>query len=109
MYKRSTKSGLTKVLIKKLVQQIRRYKEPEKIIIFGSRAANNFKITSDIDIAIFGKGWSDKDINIVKYTLDEVIKTPLKFDVVNFYSVKKHKLKKEILNKGRIIYEHNKN
>lgn len=104
MYKRGYVFGLSKILINKLVKEIRKYKKTEKIVIFGSRAAKNFKVTSDIDIAIFGKDWSDKDVNIVKYTLDEIIRTPLKLDIVNFYAIKKHKLKEEILNKGRIIY-----
>jgi hypothetical protein len=98
-------NNLTKALISQIIVQIRKYKEPEKIVVFGSRAKGDFKDTSDIDIAIFAKNWTDKDINILKHNLNEFIKTPLKFDLLNFYAVSKPKLKKEILNKGRIIYD----
>lgn len=96
--------GLDKALLDKIVGLITAYKIPEKIIIFGSRAGVNFSRTSDIDIAILGKEWTDKDINVVKNSLDEIIKTPLKFDVLDFYSITKSKLKKDILEKGRVIY-----
>jgi len=99
-----------KPLSKKLISQIVdlilvRGKEIEKIVIFGSRATGEFKNTSDIDIAIFGKNWTDTDINIVKHNLEEHIKTPLKFDVLNFYTTLKPTLKENILEEGRIIYE----
>ena len=92
-------------LLSQIVELILKYKKPEKIVIFGSRASDNFKNTSDIDIAIFGEDWTDKDINIVKYNLDEFIKTPLKFDLLNFYKIGKTKLKENILKEGRIIYD----
>ncbi len=97
--------GLNKNLLSQIVDLILKYKKPEKIVIFGSRASNNFKNTSDIDIAVFGKDWTDKDINIVKYNLDEFIETPLKFDLLNFYKIGKTKLKENILKEGRIIYD----
>ncbi len=85
------------------------FKKAEKIVLFGSRANGACRRSSDIDIAIFGKDWSDRDINLVKYTLDEMIKTPLKFDLLNFYQLNKKKLKQDILKKGRIIYVSGKN
>ena len=96
--------GLNKGLLDKIVELIVKYKKPERIIIFGSRAGNDFKAVSDIDIAILGKDWTDKDINIVKNTLDEFVKTPLKFDVLNFYNISKDKLKRDIMEKGRVVY-----
>ena len=96
---------MDKNLISSIVKAITEYKDPEKIVVFGSRATGNYKRTSDIDIAIWGKGWSDKDVNIVKHNLDEVVKTPLKIDVLNFYAVKKDKLKQNISKEGKIIYE----
>ena len=96
--------GLDNKILQEIVKTILDYKQPEKIVIFGSRSIGEFERTSDIDIAIFGKDWSDKDINLVKDRLNEFIKTPLKFDVVNFYAITKDKLKENILRKGRIIY-----
>ncbi|MBU0897497.1 MAG: nucleotidyltransferase domain-containing protein [Candidatus Omnitrophica bacterium] len=96
---------LDKRLSQQIVELIVNYKKPEKIVIFGSRAGDNFKETSDIDIAIFGRNWTDTDINIVKFNLDEYIKTPLKFDLLNFCNISKASLRENILNKGRVIYD----
>ena len=97
--------NLPKQVIEEIIKIITNYKEVEKIVIFGSRATNNSKNTSDIDVAIFAKNWTDKDLNIVKFNLDEYIKTPLKFDLLNFYEISKENLKRSILRDGRIIYE----
>ena len=97
--------GIDESLLPQILDLILKYKKPEKIVIFGSRASDNFEDTSDIDIAIFGKDWTDKDINMVKYNLDEFVKTPLKFDLLNFYKIGKTKLKENILKEGKIIYE----
>lgn len=101
--------ALNKVILDKIIKIILSHKSVEKIAIFGSRATNSFKETSDIDVTIFAKGWSDKDVNIVKDALEENIKTPLKFDIINFYSVTKDRIKKNILQNGRVIYESRKN
>ena len=97
--------GIDGNLLSKIVELILDYKKTEKIVIFGSRAGENFKRTSDIDIAIFGKNWEDRDINIMKFKLDENIKIALKFDVLNFYNISKESLKRNILNKGRVLYD----
>lgn len=68
--------SLSKEILSRIVELVLNYKKPEKIVIFGSRAADNFKDTSDIDIAIFGRDWSDKDISVIRFNLDENIKTP---------------------------------
>lgn len=47
--------GLNEELLSQIVKLILKYKRPEKIVVFGSRANDDFKDTSDIDIAIFGK------------------------------------------------------
>jgi len=97
--------GVDKEILGEIINLIVRYKKPEKIILFGSRANNDFKKTSDIDIAIFGREWTSRDIDTVRHNLDESIKTTLKFDVLNYYDITKGTLKKNILEKGKIIYE----
>lgn len=72
-------NGLDRQISAQIVKLILDYKKPEKIVIFGSRASNEYQAASDIDIAIFGRDWPDTDINIIKHTLDEYVKTPLKF------------------------------
>jgi predicted nucleotidyltransferase len=88
-----------------IVKLILKRRQPEKIVIFGSRANGSARQTSDIDIAIFDKECSDADVNLIKNDLEEYVKTPLKFDVLNFYTLTKESLKKAILEEGRVIYE----
>ena len=97
--------NLDKEIRNHIINVIIGYKKPEKIVIFGSRAADNYGRTSDIDIAIFGKDWLDRDINLIKHKLEEEVKTPLKFDVVNFYRLKKDSLRQNILEKGRLLWK----
>lgn len=97
--------GLDAEILKQIVALVLRYKKPERIVIFGSRAVNNFKKTSDIDIAIFAKDWTGKDINLVKNLLEERLKTALKIDIVNFYALTKEKLKANILKEGKVLYD----
>lgn len=101
--------SLEEKLSNQIVEVILKYKKPEKIIIFGSRARDDFEYVSDIDIAIFGKDWTDKDMNIAKDRLNEGINTPLKFDVIDFYSIVKETLRENILKDGLVIYESREN
>jgi predicted nucleotidyltransferase len=103
------KTPISKEVLEKIVELILKYKKPEKIVVFGSRATDNFKDTSDIDIAIFGKDWTDRDINLIRHILNQDIKTSLKFDVLNFYQIEKEKLKVNILKNGRTLYERREN
>ncbi len=98
-------NGVNIKTARQIIKLILAHKGLEKIVIFGSRANDSFKDNSDIDIAIFGKNWKDKDINIVKNSLEVFIKTPLKFDIVNFHNLKKPALKENILKEGRVLYE----
>ncbi len=96
--------GISKEVLDRIVYIITSQKEVEKIVIFGSRARGDFSRSSDIDIAIFARNWTYKDINLVKVALDEEIRTPLKFDVVHFYGLQKQELVDEILKEGIVIY-----
>ncbi len=75
---------------------------PNKIILFGSRARGNFRKNSDIDIAV------DIELNFrEKRKLKERI-----YDISGLYSVDlvfldsvDEKFKEKILEEGRILYE----
>lgn len=99
-------STLDEALIKKIVQAILQIKEPEKILLFGSRATGKFRKNSDIDIAIFAKDWDAKDVALTADALDENVATPLKFDVIDFYRTKNERIREKILKEGKAIYEH---
>ncbi|EKD27535.1 MAG: hypothetical protein ACD_79C00680G0004 [uncultured bacterium] len=102
-------TGLNTNIRNKIIELIISHKEVNKIVLFGSRANNTANKTSDIDIAIFSEKWSRKDINLVKNLLENEIKTPLKFDLLNFDTISKISLKKDIIKEGKILYESKKN
>ena len=97
--------GVDEAIMNQIVQLILSYKAVEKIVLFGSRASGQYRRTSDIDIAIFGKEWTDMDINLIKDRLEEEVRTPLTFDVVNFYRIAREELKQHIMQHGRSLYE----
>ena len=90
---------------RQIIDIILSHKCVEKIVIFGSRSCEEFKKTSDIDIAIWAKAWTGTDVNLVLDRLEENVNTPLRFDLVNYYDLTKEKLKTEINEKGNVIYE----
>jgi len=98
-------NGLTKELQKKIIEIILSYKRPDKIVLFGSRATGHFIEKSDIDIVVFARKWDDFDINELKFRFDEYLSTPLKTDIVNFYSLHNKRLKSNILKEGKVLYE----
>lgn len=99
------KYGLNREDRAQIISVILARKKAEKIVLFGSRARNIFGRTSDIDLAIVGKSWTDRDVNIVKNELEERIKTPLEFDIVNFYGIGKKSLKQNIAKEGITLYD----
>lgn len=98
-------NGLSEEVSRQIVEIIVNYKKPDRIVIFGSRVQDSFTRVSDIDIAIFSQDYSTRDINLLKDRLEEKVKIPLKFDVVNFHALEKKRLKDNILNKGKVIYD----
>lgn len=96
--------GLDKNLLEGIVRIITSHKKVDKIILYGSRAANGFKRASDIDLAIAGTRWMEDDTAIIKFHLEESLPTPLKFDVVLLNTVKKQGLVDDIWEEGVVIY-----
>lgn len=91
---------------KELVDELReiflKYRNIEKVLLFGSRARGDNNDRSDIDLCLFG------NINHSEYAeiymdIDE-INTHLSFDVLNFAELKKEELIKNILKEGIEIY-----
>lgn len=97
--------NLNQTLVAQIVDVVKIQKKVSKILLFGSRATNNAKRTSDIDLAVFGKDLADGDVNLIRNDLEEEVQTPLKFDVVHFDALHKESFKKEILKEGIVIYE----
>jgi predicted nucleotidyltransferase len=98
-----SKTGLTDQQLKFIIDTIQAFLKIEKCIIFGSRANGNFKNSSDIDIALFGK------LNLlegekIRYELDE-LPLPYKFDVQVYNEIKNQNLINHINRVGIVIYD----
>lgn len=88
------KFGIDNEKLKSIVDVIKKY-SLEKAVIFGSRARGDYKKTSDIDIAIYSKELSDKEINLLKNELDE-LDLIYKIDLLEYYRLSKNSLKEKI-------------
>lgn len=75
--------GLQQGLLDQILKLLSGCQEVEKLVLYESRARGNFTATSDIDLAIFAKGWHDRELNLLKHSLNEFVKTPLKIDKVD--------------------------
>jgi uncharacterized protein len=98
-----SKTGLTDQQLKFIIDTIQAFLKIEKCIIFGSRAKGNFKNSSDIDIALFGK------LNLlegekIRYELEE-LPFPYKVDVKVYNEIKNENLINHINRVGIVIYD----
>lgn len=98
------KIGINGTLFNRIILILSANRHIKKAVVFGSRARSFFKAASDIDLAIYSKFISSKEINIIKNTLEE-LPTALKFDLVYYDNINNRKLKKNIDKEGILIYE----
>ena len=91
--------GLSNNIIKKIkrVQEINN----KKMAIFGSRARENYKVYSDIDIAVLDKVTSSEKYKI----LDDFdkIESEYKFDIVFIQNINNEEFLNNIKKEGKII------
>ena len=92
-------TGIQAVVIEQIVELAKTY-DLNKVILFGSRARGDYKLTSDIDLAISGG-------DCTRFSLDvqETTSTLLFFDVVNLDGVVQSELLESIEKEGVFIYE----
>jgi predicted nucleotidyltransferase len=98
------KFGLTPKQYKLIEDTIVAFNEIDKVIIFGSRAVNNFKPSSDIDLAIVGNDINSTIVNRISSQLEE-LSLPFMFDVLDYNSILNHTLKTKIEKQGQIFFE----
>ncbi len=96
------KYGIEKDVYQEMINIFKGIEEIEEVILFGSRAKNTYKETSDIDLAI--KVIEDSKKLLLIRKLDE-IRCALKFDVLNIKYIKNEQLIYDIKNEGIKIYK----
>lgn len=98
------KFGLKENDIKYILKILENFPQIETALIFGSRAKGNYKLGSDIDIAIVGGDIDFDVIANVHYLLEEESPMPYMFDIVNYNKLENIKLKEHIDRVGITIY-----
>jgi predicted nucleotidyltransferase len=98
------KFGLTEKQYKLIEDAIISFDEIEKVIIFGSRAGDNFKPSSDIDLAIAGKSVSSRTVNRFSSHLEE-LPLPFMFDILDYNAISNNSLKTKIETQGKIFFD----
>lgn len=108
LYKENFKlkqGAIVKDLIKEakgIILESKYFPKINKIILFGSAAENKLTLLSDIDIAIDFKEISKTEA--VKFRLEMLRKVNKKVDI-QVYNILPDKIKKEIQEKGKLLYE----
>ena len=96
--------------IKKIVNKIKNYYHPEKVILFGSHAYGTPHIDSDIDLAIIKntkKRFQQRNVEArlllseSAFPIDILVFTPAEFSI----NQDKNPLIQEIATKGIVMYE----
>ena len=98
-----TKFGLSNKDLAYIIEVIRAYPEIKAVLLFGSRAKGNYKVFSDIDLAIKGDVLESVMLAI-KGRLDDEGPLPYKFDIVHYDSITNQNLKDHIDRIGIKIY-----
>ena len=95
------KFGIEDVIFEKIIELIRSERTIKKAILFGSRARGDYKINSDIDIAIVVDGETTAGF---KLDLDEAAGL-YKVDLVELEKLENETFKNKILKEGIVIFE----
>ena len=98
------KFGLPFETIEKINSVFKKHPEIEKVIIYGSRARENFRPGSDIDLTLKGKNLTYDIIPTVRAEIDD-LNTPYLFDISIFNLLKSPDLEEHIHRLGQVFYE----
>lgn len=95
--------GLPSKIEESILAILRRYKAIKKVVIFGSRANNSYKVGSDIDLAVWYDG--PKTVLTKLYSDFEESTIPYFFDIVDYTRITNAKLRHAIDQDGKIFYQ----
>lgn len=84
---------------------LKEYPEVLEAYIFGSRAKGNFKLGSDVDIAVKGNNISFRTISSINSKLNEETPLPYHFDILNYNSLTNLELLNHIDRMGKKFYD----
>ncbi len=104
MTTRAEEYGLNQDIVSSLRTILERKREVMEAIIFGSRAKGNYRLGSDIDLAVKGKKVNFETIIAIK---NEAEKLGLlyKIDIVDLAEISDHEVKEHIHRVGKVFWK----
>ena len=100
------KFGLDEETLNTIEDAVKPYPEIEEVVIYGSRALGNFKLASDIDLALKGKHLTSRATDALRAFLNDAApRFPYKVDVLNYHDISNSALKKHIDEFGKLLYK----
>lgn len=96
-----SKFGLKAEVIEQMNNVFSRFKNIEKVLIYGSRAKGNFRYNSDIDLSLLG-AISYNDLLKIEMQLDDLL-LPYKIDLSVFEKIENEDLKEYIRRVGKVF------
>lgn len=96
--------GINDSDLKYIIDLLEKHPEIREGVIFGSRALGNYKVGSDVDIALKGENIGDivSDISAI---LNEQSPLPYFFDIVDYHALTNTQLSDHIDTVGKIFYK----
>ena len=88
-----------------IIETSKKFFNPQKIILFGSRMRNDNIERSDYDFAFDAPDVSPDEWLLFKEIVEETAPTLLRIDLVLLSDTINESLKKRIFEEGRVIYE----
>mgnify|MGYP000084673111 FL=1 len=97
-------TGLKDQQVENIQKVFSKYDHVDEVLIYGSRALGNYKIASDIDLALKGETLDSTDEMKITFDLDDLM-LPYKFDITIYDQVKNKELRNHIDKFGKMIYK----
>ncbi|MCK4623187.1 MAG: nucleotidyltransferase domain-containing protein [Desulfuromonadales bacterium] len=90
------KFGLPEKSYQALLAAIKSFAEIESAEVFGSRAVDNYKSGSDVDIVLKGGKVTPYTVFALSALLNEQLPIPYYFDILSYQDINNHELKEHI-------------
>jgi predicted nucleotidyltransferase len=96
--------GLTDQDLGNIREAIAKFPEISQVLLFGSRAKGNYKVGSDVDLALKGESVTHSTVFQLADLLNETYPLPYFFDIINYNNIDEPKLVEHINRVGIPIF-----
>lgn len=104
MITRNMKFGLSEQTFQKIHSVLIQYPQVEKVVLYGSRARDDYRNGSDIDLALYGgEELTHTVVSQIAVDLDDQL-LPYTIDLSIFKNIRNPNMIKEIERVGKVFY-----